>query len=95
MAPKVGTCQFTPAASRLSMKTMRPLRGMSSTTSRSMTWPRPPLVVSSSEASARTSTVSLTLPSLSLTFTVAFCPMASVIPDCTYLLKPGISTWMR
>ena len=95
VAPKVGTCQFTPPARRFSMKTMRPLSGMSSTTSRSMTWPRPPLVVSSREAWPVTSTVSLMLPSLSWTFRVAFWPMASLIPDWTNLLKPGISTWTR
>ncbi len=95
VAPKVGTCQFTPPASRFSMKTMRPLSGMSSTTSRSITWPRPPVVVSSSDASARTSIVSFTLPSWSRTSTVAFWPMASVIPDCACLRKPGISTSTR
>jgi len=75
------------------MKTMRPLKGMSSTCSRPITCPRPPVVVSSSEASPRTSIVSLTLPSWS--WTVAFWPMASVIPDRTNLRKPGISTSTR
>ena len=31
VAPNVGTCQFTPAASRFNMKIIRPFSGMSST----------------------------------------------------------------
>jgi hypothetical protein len=95
VAPKVGTCQFTPPASRFSMNTMRPFKGMSSTTSRSITWPRPPLEVSSREASPRTSIVSLTLPSLSWMFTVAFWPRARVIPERTNRLNPAISASTR
>jgi hypothetical protein len=94
-APNWGTCQFTPAAVRVSMKIMRPLSGRHSTFVRSMTVPRPPVAVSRSEALALTSTVSDMSPIFSSMFTVTFWPIATVTPERTNLLKPGTRASMR
>jgi len=70
------------------MKIIRPLSGIASTAVLSMVCPRPPVVRSRSDASARTSTNSEMSPTSSLASTVTCWPTSTVTPDRMNVLNP-------
>ena len=85
----------TPGWTSAKLYGLRATSGRLCTSSSLMVWPMSIRLVSISGLSALTVIVSLTVPTLSETFTTADWPTDNVMPDCSKRLNPWSSATTR